>query len=346
MNKRIIVNIVSVLVSIFVTFLLTSILILLIGKNPIDIFVMMFSEVLGSGYGIGQTLFKATPLIICGTGIAFCFHASLFNIGAEGQLNAGAFVMSLVALKLGALPLVIALPASLLAGFIISALVGYVPAIIKIKKGVSEVITTIMLNFVIIALVNYFLIEFLAVKSTVRTEKISDSLMLPQLSDYFNSFQGSSANLSIIFALALAVFFYFVIYKTKLGYKIRALGYNETASKYLGIRTNALTIFSFMLGAGLTSFAGMNFIMGYKGYYELGFSNNIGFTAIAVALLAKNNPLGIILSSLLFGFLDFGGLAVNTEIPKEIMLVVQALVILSIISINKLTEKYLNKQKI
>lgn len=346
MNKRIIINIVSVLVSILVTFLLTSILILLIGKNPIEIFAMMFSEVLGSGYGIGQTLFKATPLIICGTGIAICFHASLFNIGAEGQLNAGAFVMSLVALKLGALPLIIALPASLLAGFIISALVGYVPAIIKIKKGVSEVITTIMLNFVILALVNYFLIEFLAVKSTVRTEKISDSLMLPQLADYFSSFQGSSVNVSIIFALALAVFFYFIIYKTKFGYKIRALGFNETASKYLGIRTNALTIIAFMLGAGLTSFAGMNFIMGYKGYYELGFSNNIGFTAIAVALLAKNNPLGIILSSLLFGFLDFGGLAVNTEIPKEIMLVVQAIVILSIISINKLTEKYLNKQKI
>lgn len=346
MNRRIVTNIVSVFVSILVTFLLTSILILFIGKNPIDIFAMMFSEVLGSGYGIGQTLFKATPLIICGTGIAICFHASLFNIGAEGQLNAGAFVMSLVALKLGALPLIIALPASLLAGFIISALVGYVPAIIKIKKGVSEVITTIMLNFVILALVNYFLIEFLAVKSTVRTEKISDSLLLPQLADYFSLFQGSSVNVSIIFALALAVFFYFVIYKTKLGYKIRALGYNETASRYLGIRTNALTIFSFMLGAGLTSFAGMNFIMGYKGYYELGFSNNIGFTAIAVALLAKNNPLGIILSSLLFGFLDFGGLAVNTEIPKEIMLVVQAIVILSIISINKLTEKYLNKQKI
>jgi len=346
MNRRIMVNIISVLISIFVTFLLTSILILAIGKNPINIFGMMFSEVLGSGYGIGQTLFKATPLIICGTGIAICFHASLFNIGAEGQLNAGAFVMSLVAFKLGSLPVIISLPASLIAGFAISAVVGYIPAIIKIKKGVSEVITTIMLNFVILALINYFLIEFLAAKSTVHTEKISDSLMLPQLADYFNAFQGSSVNISIIFALALAVFFYFIIYKTKFGYKIRALGYNETASKYLGIKTNSLTIVSFMLGAGLTAFAGMNFIMGYKGYYELGFSNNIGFTAIAVALLAKNNPLGIILSSLLFGFLDFGGLAVNTEIPKEIMLVVQAIVILSIISINKLSEKYLNKQKI
>lgn len=346
MNRRIIVNIVSVLISIAVTFILTSVLILAIGKNPISIFGMMFSEVLGSGYGIGQTFFKATPLIICGTGIAICFHASLFNIGAEGQLNAGAFVMSLVALKLGTLPFVIALPASLFAGFVVSALVGYIPAVIKIKKGVSEVITTIMLNFVILALINYFLIEFLAVKSTVRTEKIADSLMLPQLSDYISVFQGSSVNLSIIFAFAIAVIFYFIIYKTKFGYKIRALGYNETASKYLGIKTNSLIIISFMLGAGLTSFAGMNFIMGYKGYYELGFSNNIGFTAIAVALLAKNNPLGIILSSLLFGFLDFGGLAVNTDIPKEIMFVVQAVVILSIISINKLTEKYLKKQKI
>lgn len=345
MNKRYIVNIISVLMSVLVTFLLTSVLILFIGKNPLNIFGIMFSEVLGNGYGIGQTLFKATPLIICGIGIALCFHASLFNIGAEGQLNAGAFVMSLVAWKLGSLPVFFALPVSLLAGFLVSALVGYVPAIIKIKKGVSEVITTIMLNFVILALVNYFLIEFLAVKSTVHTEKINDSLMLPKLSDYFGAFQGSSVNISIVFALALSVFFYFIIYKTKFGYKIRAIGFNESASKYLGVRTNFLTIITFMIGAGLTSIAGMNFIMGYKGYYELGFSNNIGFTAIAVALLAKNNPIGIILSALLFGFLDFGGLAVNTEIPKEIMLVVQAVVILSIISINKLTEKYLNKEK-
>ncbi len=345
MNRRIAINIISVLISVLVTFLLTSVLIILIGKNPFNIFGMMFSEVLGNGYGIGQTLFKATPLIICGIGIALCFHASLFNIGAEGQLNAGAFVMSLVAWKLGTLPVFIAMPVSLLAGFMVSSIVGYIPAIIKIKKGVSEVITTIMLNFVILALINYFLIEFLAVKSTVRTEKINDSLMLPKLADYFNTFQGSSVNISVVFALALAVFFYFIIYKTKFGYQIRAIGFNETASKYLGIKTNLLIILTFMIGAGLTSLAGMNFIMGYKGYYELGFSNNIGFTAIAVALLAKNNPLGIILSALLFGFLDFGGLAVNTEIPKEIMLVVQAIVILSIISVNKLTEKYLKKEK-
>ena len=300
----------------------------------------MFGEVFGSGYGLGQTLFKATPLIICGCGLAICFHASIFNIGAEGQLNAGSFVISLVAFYFSNLPFILLLPLCLLSGFIVSGIFGLIPAIIKIKKGVSEVITTIMLNFVILALVNYLLIDFFAVKSTVRTEKILESFMIPKFSEYFQMFQGSSLNLTFVFALLLALFTYYLIYKTTFGYKLRAVGFNETASKYMGIKNNKIILLAFFIGSGITSFVGINFIMGYKGYYELGFSNNLGFTAIAVALLAKNNPIGVIFSALLFGILDYGGLAVNNIVPKEIMFVIQGIVILSILSVDKLVERY------
>jgi simple sugar transport system permease protein len=300
----------------------------------------MFGEVFGSGYGLGQTLFKATPLIICGCGLAICFHASIFNIGAEGQLNAGSFVISLVAFYFSGLPFILLFPLCLLSGFIVSGVFGLIPAIIKIKKGVSEVISTIMLNFIILALVNYLLIDFFAVKSTVRTEKISESFMIPKFSEYFQMFQGSSLNLTFVFALLLALFTYYLIYKTSFGYKLRAVGFNETASKYMGIKNNKIILLAFFIGSGITSFVGINFIMGYKGYYELGFSNNLGFTAIAVALLAKNNPIGVIFSALLFGILDYGGLAVNNIVPKEIMFVIQGIVILSILSVDKLVEKY------
>jgi simple sugar transport system permease protein len=188
--------------------------------------------------------------------------------------------------------------------------------------------------------VNYLLIDFFAVKSTVRTEKISESFMIPKFSEYFQMFQGSSLNLTFVFALLLALFTYYLIYKTSFGYKLRAVGFNETASKYMGIKNNKIILLAFFIGSGITSFVGINFIMGYKGYYELGFSNNLGFTAIAVALLAKNNPIGVIFSALLFGILDYGGLAVNNIVPKEIMFVIQGIVILSILSVDKLVEKY------
>lgn len=340
MNRKVKANIISISVSVLLTFFITVVVLLIIGKNPADVFSMMFSDVFGSGYGFGQTLFKATPLIICGCGLAVCFHASIFNIGAEGQLNAGSFVMALTAYYLSGTHFLVAVPLSLFSGILISGLLGLIPAYIKVKKGVSEVITTIMMNFIVLALINFFLIDFFAVKSTVHTEKIHDDLMISKLSDFIPMFQGSSVNLTFIFAIALAVLIYFFIYKTKTGYKIRSVGYNDKASGYIGIKVNKIILLAFFTGAGLTSLVGMNFIMGYKGYYEFGFSNNLGFTAIAVALLAKNNPVGIIFSALLFGFLDYGGLAVNTIVPKEIMFVIQGIVILTILSVDKLVEKY------
>jgi simple sugar transport system permease protein len=269
----------------------------------------------------------------------------LFNIGAEGQLNAGSFAMAIIALKMSGLPIYIVLPVSIIFGFIVSGLVGLIPAVIKIKKGVSEVITTIMLNFIVLGIVNYLLLDFFAVKSTMRTEKLADNLLIPKLSEYFELFQGSSLNFTFFIAIILAVAVYILIYKTKFGYKLRAVGFNDTASKYIGIKNNKIILLAFFLGAGITSLVGLNFIMGYKGYFELGFSNNLGFTAIAVTLLAKNNPIGIIFSALLFGILDYGGLTVNQQVPKEIMFVVQALIILSIISIDKIVDNYYKPKK-
>lgn len=346
MKSKLMLNFISVALSLFTTILIVVLLLLIIGKNPVEIFSLVLSEIFGSGYGIGQVLFKATPLIICGCGIAVCFHASLFNIGAEGQLNAGSFAIALSAYYFGFLPFPILIICCTLAGFIVSGIFGLIPALIKIKKDVSEVITTIMLNFIILALINYFLVEFFAVKTTMRTEKINDDDFLFKLSDYIPFFQGSSVNASFFIALAISVIFYLLIYKTTFGYKLRAVGFNQTASKYIGINTGKILLLSFFIGAGITSLVGLNYIFGYKGYYELGFSNNLGFTAIAVSLLAKNNPIGIILSSLLFAILDYGGLSVNQLVPKEIMLLIQGIIILSLLSIDKAVKIYFERKGI
>ncbi len=334
------INLISVTFSLTATIFIVFILLLVINQNPFEIFSIIFFEVFTSGYGIGQTLFKATPLIICGCGLAICFHASLFNIGAEGQLNAGSFVIALAALKFSFLPFPILLLLCIICGFIVSGVFGLIPAYIKVKKGVNEVITTIMFNFIILALVNYFLLDFFAVKSTMRTEKISENHMLFKFSDFIPFFSGSSLNAAFIIAIFISILTYILIYKTKFGYKLRAVGFNETASRYIGLKTDKIILTAFFLGAGITSFVGINFVFGYKGFYELGFSSNVGFTAIAVALLAKNNPLGIIFSSLLFAILDYGGLSINQLVPKEIMLVVQGVIILAILSVDRIVNNY------
>ncbi len=345
MTRKFKANVISTSISLIATLLILFVFLYIVGKNPFEVMQKMFSEVFGTGYGIGQAIFKSTPLIICGCGLAFCFQASLFNIGAEGQLNLGVFVMSIIAYLFDDTLGILVLPVSVLIGFAVSAVWGFIPAYIKIKRGVSEVITTIMMNFISLALINYFLIEFLAVKSTVRTEKILDSVNLPKLALFSDIFEGSSANVTFILAILLAVATYFIFYKTSFGYKLRAVGLNPKASKYLGINTDRMTIIAFMIGAGITSLVGLNYVFGYKGYYEYGFSNNLGFTAIAVTLLAKNNPIGIIFTALLFGIMDYGGLSVNTLVPKEIMLVFQALVILSILSFDRIIKIYYLKEK-
>lgn len=343
MNKESKINIISISLSLIITLVIITLFLFTLSKNPFEIYSVMLGEVFGSFYGFGQMLFKATPLIIIGCGLAICFHASLFNIGAEGQLNAGSFVTAIVLVALGDIPFILAFIISVACGFLVSGLFGLIPAIIKIKKGVNEVITTIMMNFIILYLVNYFLMNFFVVPATQRTVKIPESFMLPKASDLISAFQGSALNITFIFAILLALIIYFIIYKTRFGYNIRAVGFNEIASAYIGLKPAKITLLSFFIGAGVISLAGINFVMGYKGYYEFGYTNNIGFTAIAVALLARNHPIGIIFSALLFAFLDFGGLAVNQIIPKEVILVIEALVILSIISVNKLTENYFNK---
>jgi simple sugar transport system permease protein len=195
------------------------------------------------------------------------------------------------------------------------------------------------------ALINYFLVDFFAAKSSMHTEKISDNLMLMKFSSMFSFFQGSSLNICFLIGLALAFISYIIIYKTKFGYEIRAVGFNPSASKYIGTSPDKIIILTFIIGAGITSLTGLNFVVGYKGFYEYGFSNNVGFTAIAVALLARNNPIGIIFSSILFGVLDFGGLAVNDMVPKEIVLVVQGVIILTILSINTIVDKKYNLKR-
>ncbi|MGO9480789.1 MAG: ABC transporter permease [Candidatus Kryptoniota bacterium] len=336
------------ILAVVLSFAVGAIFIVIVGQNPVEVYSTLFSQTLGNTYGIGQILFKSTPLIFAGLSVAICFRAGLFNIGAEGQLQIGAFATALVGMKTFGVPPYFEIPMLILAGMIGGGLWGFIPGYLKAKVGAHEVINTIMLNFIAAALISYFVTDIYNVPATVHTPPISPAGTLPRFDNYFAGFEGSPVNFSIIIALITALFVWYYVERTRYGYELRAVGINQKAAEYGGISVSKNIILTMTIGGAIAGLVGTNFVMGYKYYFEEGFSSGIGFMGIAVALLGLNNPFGVILAALLFGMLDYGGLVINTMVPKELISILQAIVIILVISSNKIFRKivsnYLKKR--
>ena len=316
------------LAAIIISLLIGALFISIVGKNPVEVYLRLFGGTLGNSYGIGQVLFKSTPLIFTGLAVAFAFKAGLFNIGAEGQVIIGAFCSA-----------VILLPLSILAGFLGGAFWGGIAGYLKARFGSHEVINTIMLNFIAAALVSYLVNEVFNVQATVHTPEISSSAYIARFDSITGLFKGSPFNLSFLIALLACGVFYIIISKTKYGYNITTLGLNRHAAEYAKMNIKWLTFSSMAISGGLAGLGGINFVNGYKHYFELGFSEGVGYIGIAVALIAKNNPVGVVIVSIFFGILEYGGLTVNTIVPKELVTMLQAIVIFFVIIISKILEK-------
>lgn len=337
--KKYLRSIVSPVTAIIISLIIGGVFISIVGKNPFEVYSRLFSGTLGSSYGIGQVLFKSTPLIFTGLAVAFAFKAGLFNIGAEGQVIIGAFCSALIGFTFISLPAVILLPLSILAGFVGGAFWGGIAGYLKARFGSHEVINTIMLNFIAAALVSYLVNEVYNVQATVHTPEISPAAYIARFDSFTGLFKGSPFNVSFLIALVTCLIFYIVISKTTFGYEITTLGLNKNAAEYAKMNVKRLIFSSMAISGGLAGLAGMNFVNGYKHYFELGFSESVGYIGIAVALIAKNNPVGVILISIFFGILEYGGLTVNTIVPKELVTMLQAIVIFFVIIISKILEK-------
>ncbi|HUN65455.1 MAG TPA: ABC transporter permease [Bacteroidota bacterium] len=318
---------------------ISTVLILLVGRDPGEVYDLFIKGTLGSPYGVGQVLFKATPLIYTGLAAAICFKAGLFNIGAEGQLTIGAFCTAAAGFYSHMLPPFLAIPFCLLAGIIGGGIWGLLPGMLKAFFGVHEVINTIMMNFIAAGLVNFLVGDIFSVPATVHTPDISGSSFLPRFGAFSGYFTASPVNVSILLAIGTCFLTYFYIYRTVPGYETRAAGLNPNASLFAGIRPSRVIIRTFFISGAVAGLVGSNYVMGYKHYFELGFSEGAGFIGIAVALLARNNPIVIILTALLFGLLEYGSLTINTMIPKELANILQAIVIISIIVLTKIFDR-------
>jgi simple sugar transport system permease protein len=339
-QRKIIATVLPSLLAISLSFLVGAVFILSVGKDPVEIFGKFFSETFGNFYGIGQILFDATPLMFTGLAAAISFRAGLFNIGAEGQAIVGAFVTGWIGFTFPALPAPILLPLCLAGGMAGGAMWGAIPGILKARFGSHEVINTIMMNFIGAALISYFVNNMYAVQGTVHTPDVGAGAILPRLEGFSDFFKGSPVNVSLIIAIAVCCMMYYLLWKTRFGYEVRAIGLNVHAARYGGINVARNTVIVMATAGAIAGLVGSNFVLGYKHYYELGFSENTGFIGIAAALLAKNHPIGIIFSSLLFGVLQYGGLAVNSMVPKELVNILQALIILFVAVFTKLFDRW------
>ncbi|HEU5175091.1 MAG TPA: ABC transporter permease [Gemmatimonadaceae bacterium] len=318
------------LVAVLLAVVVGDFLILTFGQSPADVYRLLLEGTWGNWYGLGQVLYKATTLTFTGLAVAYAMRAGLFNIGAEGQLAAGGFAAALVGLVLPAgLPWIAVLPVYLVAAALGGGIVGYVPGILKARFGAHEVITTIMLNYVVLALLAYIVSAHLHVPETLHTEDIRSGL-LPRLADASAVFRGSAANATILLAIVASLAVWWTLFRTRRGYELRAAGLQPEAAEYGGVHVGRVWWHAMLVSGAIAGLGGLNYVVGYKGYYEEGFAAGSGFLGIAVALVGRNHPGGVVVAALLFATLSQGGLAVNALVPKQMVEVLQAVVIIAI----------------
>jgi simple sugar transport system permease protein len=317
-------------VALLVALICGDLLILSYGQSPAAVYRLLLEGTWGNAYGFGQVLYKATTLAFTGLAVSFGLRAGLFNIGAESQLAAGGFAAALTGLGLPVgTPLVLALPLCMIAAGLAGGVVGSVPAYLKTRFGAHEVIVTIMLNFIVLALLNWFIAAHLHVPETLHTPEIHAGA-LPRLADLDPRFHGSAANLALIVAFVVALAVWFYLFRARGGYEHRAVGLQPDAAEYGGINVKGVLLRALTFSGVIAGIGGINYVLGYKHYYEDGFASGAGFLGIAVALVGRNHPFGVLVAAFFFATLSQGGLAIHAFVPKQMMDVLQGVVILAV----------------
>ncbi|NET06208.1 MAG: ABC transporter permease [Symploca sp. SIO2B6] len=320
--------IVSPLIAIASAFGVGAILILMAGKSPITAYSALFQESLANYYGFGNTLTKTTPLLLTSLGVLVALKANQFNIGGEGQIYMGGLGSALIGLYVKGLPPVIHLPLALLGGFLLGAIWGLIPGYLKAIRGVNEVITTLLLNYVAQNLISYLVHEPMMQPGAPSpfSPKLAASAQLPTLLPQTQTHAG------ILIALLAASILWVVLVYSPLGYQIEAVGQNPIAARYAGMSVKSTIMLVMSVAGGLAGLAGACEVMGLKYRLFEDFSGGYGFDAIAIALLSRGSIAGIVLTSLLFGALRSGANVMQRSagVPVTVVYAIQGLTVLFI----------------
>ena len=325
------------LISLLLAALISALVILAIGEDPIAAFKLMVQGALMRSSGWGYTLYYATNFIFTGLAVSVAFHARLFNIGGEGQAMFAGLGVALCCLYIPWPHWTLALAGSAAFAGLFGAAWAFIPAYLQAKRGSHIVITTIMFNYIAFSVLGYMLVNVLRPKGAgdPASARFPEATHLPTFQDMFSTeatqlFRSAPANVSFFLALAACVFVYLLIWRTRLGYEIRHFGFSETAANYAGTSAVRITIIAMLISGALAGLMAVNTTQGEAERLILNSTEGAGFIGIAVALMGRNHPFGVLLAALLFGFLYQGGaeLALWTKIPRELITVIQALVIL------------------
>ncbi len=325
------------LVNILLAAIAAGLVFLYLDINPLEAVSTMAYGAFGDSYGWGYTLYYTTSFIFTGLAVAMAYHSGLFNIGVEGQAYIGALGVGLTCLWLGdSLPFILILPLTIIASGLFGAAWAFIPAWLQAHRGSHIVITTIMFNFIAAALMGYMLVEVLkpAGSMSVESAVFPEASWIPKVHEVLGIFgiqlQRSPLNMSIVWALICCVGVYYFIWRTRWGYEMRSTGENSSAAEYAGISISKIIVMTMMVSGMLAGFFALNVVQGEAHQIKLSLVNGMGFTGIAVALMGRNHPFGIVLASLLFGFLYQGGGELQFEygVDPRIIVVLQGLVIL------------------
>ena len=312
------------LFTLLVTLTLLNIFALTAGAAPLDVYAQLFSTTFGSAYGLAQVAFKATPLIFLGIAASLAFRAGQLNIGLEGQIIVGSLVMGLTGAAFGeTFPGWLGALVACCAGMLAATAFALIPALLKLRLQAPEVMSSIMLNFIAAYGANMAIKKYAVAEST-HTHAVPPGLRLTTFGA-----QGSQLSTAFFVAVALALLTTWFLFRSRRGFDLRAFGANPKAAELYGVSPARTVLLAFGASGALAGLAAMSYVLGQKGFHEDGFSGGIGFLALGVALLARNHPLAVIPAALLFGFLQYGSLAVNQLVPKEMMDVLTAAVMVT-----------------
>jgi len=314
--------------------LVAALVIHLLGEDPVESMQILINSAIVNPEGLSYTLFYASTFVFTGLAVSVAMQAGLFNIGAEGQMYFGGLGLTLAMLAFDAsLPWYLLIPAGIVGAALFGALWAFIPGYLQAKRGSHIVVTTIMFNFICASLMNFVIVKYLipAGEQNTASRVFSAAAEMPRLNTWFPVLGDTPLNVSFIFALIALVIYGVMVWRSSWGYKLRATGLNKHAAHYAGVKISAMIIATMAISGALAGLGSVNSILGSTHYLSLNFVGGAGFVGIAIALMGRQHPVGILLSAILFGALIQGGFDLSLEkpnIPTETFIFIQGLIIL------------------
>ena len=325
------------LMNLGMAFLVAGFIVVILGESPIEAVRLLVFGAFGYGEAVGYTLFYTTNFIFTGLAVALAFQCGLFNIGGEGQAYIGGLGVGLVGIYIGHWPVPIGIMIGIMAAALFGGIWGFIPGWLQARRGSHTVITTIMLNFIAASIMTYLLVNPLRRPGQQIPESMTfdRNIWLPQFSDIFTSFGQdigrSPLNVAFVIALVACLLYWLFVWKTRAGYEMRVVGRSEAAAVYGGISPAKQIMIAMTLSGALAGMMSLNEVLGAQHRLTLGFTGGYGFVGIAVALMGRGHPVGIVLAAVLFGALYQGGSELAFDMPRinrDMVVVIQGLVIL------------------